>query len=419
MNKDLNYKKNLLWNLCAALVNASEAVVVIMIASRFNDREEAGILTIAFSIGNLLMMLGKYGIKNYQVSHDGYDVEFESFLKLRIITVILMITSLLGYLVANVSLGSYSGKKSVIILGVCIWYVIEAFEDVFIVHLQSLGKLYIGNRIFIIRWFVIISGFVVVDIITHKLISALLVSDALALIAEIICIYYITVRYGIKGFDKTIKIRKLIIENLPLCISEISFFYMTNVSKYVIDRKMDDTSQAIYGYIAMPVFVISLLNSIIYQPKLMGFVSDIRERRFDILVKKIIMQVVMIGAILLVCLAGAYLLGVQVLSWLYNIDLTEQKGLLLLLLSGGAALAVGGFLETMLVLMEKRKTVMTVYLSVCVFATAITIPLVEKFALKGAVWGYIATMLLMTIVFIILLVINLKRMKAKELTIEN
>ena len=71
MNKDLNYKKNLLWNLCAALVNASEAVVVIMIASRFNDREEAGILTIAFSIGNLLMMLGKYGIKNYQVSQDG------------------------------------------------------------------------------------------------------------------------------------------------------------------------------------------------------------------------------------------------------------------------------------------------------------------------------------------------------------
>lgn len=411
MSKDLSYKKNLIWNMIASVVNAAEAVIVIMVTSRINEREESGILTLAFSLANLFMMVGKFGIKNYQISHDGYDVEFKRFLRLRALTVFLMLVTMLGYLSVNLITGRYSPHKSIIILCVCIWYLVEAFEDVFVAHLQSMGQLHIGNKMFIFRWTLILGTIVVTDMVSKNLILSLILSDFAATIAEIIGILLVTNKYTIKMGIRSAEIKSLFIGNLPLCISDLSYFFLTNVSKYVIDSKMDDVTQAIYGYIAMPVFVISLLNSIIYQPKLMSFVADIRERNISGLIKKIAKQAAIIVAILIICLLGAFLLGIPVLSWLYSMDLREYKAFLLILIAGGAALALGGFFETILVLIGRRKSVMIGYISVAVFSLLVTVLLVDKLRFGGAVYGYLISMIAMAAVFLGQLIHSLGKLK--------
>lgn len=409
MENEINYKKNLFWNMFASGVNAAEAVIIIIVASRVNDISEVGALSIAFSLANLFMVFGKFGIKNYQVAHDGFDVSFESFLRLRIVTVIMMVLALAGYLFYNIYAGKYTISKAIIVTGVCIWYSIEAFEDVFVAHMQTKGKLYVGNKVFITRWCLIFVSLIATDIMTRNLILSLVVADITALATEVFCITYLCRKHGMEGDGVSVGVLKLLITNVPLCISQVSYFYMTNVSKFVIDRKMDDVAQAIYGYISVPVFVISLINSIIYQPLLMGYVMDIREGRIEALTKKIIRQVLVIAMVMLVCLTGAYLIGIQVISLLYGIDLYEYKSLMLLLLTGGGALAVGGFLETILVIMNKRKTTMLVYLVVCVFSTVITVIMVNLYSLKGAVYGYLFTMCMMALLFIVTLVASLRK----------
>ena len=415
MDKDINYRKNLIWNMAASVVNAAEAVIVIMVASRVNIREESGMLTLAFSVANLSMMVGKFGIKNYQISHDGFDIEFGRFLRLRLITVLIMIAGVGSFLTFNLLGNRYSVGKSVIILCVCVWYVIEAFEDVFVAHLQADGRLHVGNKLFIFRWTLILSTVVAADIISRNLILALVLADIAAVVAEAAGLAVIISRFRIRTTLRGMEVKSLLTGNLPLCVSDLSYYYLTNASKYIIDGRMDDVSQAVYGYITMPIFVVSLLNSIIYQPRLMGYVSDIREHNVSGLVKKILRQIAVIVIILATCLVGAYFLGIPVLSWLYSMNLSDYKAYLLMLIGGGTALALGGYFVTVLVLLGKRKAIMVIFLITAVFSTIITDVLVDRLALAGAVYGFIVSMVLMAGVFLALLIITLNRLKREKL----
>ena len=61
-------KRDYIWNTVAGLINAAEAVIMSMFVTRIIGLADAGRLTIAFAIGNLMMTVGKFGVRNYQVT---------------------------------------------------------------------------------------------------------------------------------------------------------------------------------------------------------------------------------------------------------------------------------------------------------------------------------------------------------------
>lgn len=48
-------KSAYLWNTCAAMLNAFQTVFILMLISRIDPVIDAGVFTIAFAIGNLMM----------------------------------------------------------------------------------------------------------------------------------------------------------------------------------------------------------------------------------------------------------------------------------------------------------------------------------------------------------------------------
>ena len=56
------------WNTTAAMLNAFQTVFILMLISRIDPVIDAGVFTIAFAIGNLMMTIGKYGIRQCQAS---------------------------------------------------------------------------------------------------------------------------------------------------------------------------------------------------------------------------------------------------------------------------------------------------------------------------------------------------------------
>lgn len=397
---ELNYQKNVIWNAAAGIINAGEAVIILAVVSRVNGLKEAGVMTLAFSLANLFMTIGKFGVRNYQVAHDGEDFSFRTFLRLRIITVIMMFLVSFGYSFYYFVLGINTIEKSAVIFFVCLWYAVEAFEDVFAGKYQAMGRLDIGSKIFSFRWILTIALFIITDLISRNIVLASACALAGGLIFGIIINAFVYFRYrdteNIKT-DRGLKI--LFMESIALCISAFLYFYMTNIPKYAINSFLGDEVQAIYGYISMPVFVISLLHSFIYQPQLTKYVIEWRENKVNQFVHRVVRQLWWVVGIILVCLFGAYILGIPVLSILYHEVLDGYRMHLLILLLGGGFFAAGAFLANMLTIIDEQRKGVIGYLFVSVAGYIIINRMVEKFELLGAVWGYTITMILLTITF--------------------
>ena len=80
-------RKSYIWNFIATAINASEAVLVLAVASRIVSLDDVGILTFGFVIANLMLCISKYGVRNFQVSDVNYQYSFKDYLLSRILTI--------------------------------------------------------------------------------------------------------------------------------------------------------------------------------------------------------------------------------------------------------------------------------------------------------------------------------------------
>ena len=86
----MNKKKDYIWNSIAGMINAAEAVIMSMVVTRYGLLSDAGILSLAFATGNVLMMIGKFGGRMFQVTDLKQQFSFKEYLVHRLIAVFLM-----------------------------------------------------------------------------------------------------------------------------------------------------------------------------------------------------------------------------------------------------------------------------------------------------------------------------------------
>ena len=119
------------WNAFAGLVNAGESVILLMVVTRITGLPDAGMLTIAFAVGNLMMTIGKFGVRSYQSTDVKEYFSFSDYFWTRCVTVGLMIVCSLAYTYFCVLEKGYDSKKVTVILSVCFIYAVESLVDVF------------------------------------------------------------------------------------------------------------------------------------------------------------------------------------------------------------------------------------------------------------------------------------------------
>ena len=280
MEKKTSAKKDYFWNTLAGLINAAEAVIMSMIITRITGLTDAGYVTIAFAVGNLLLTVGKYGVYSFQVTDHNAEYSFITYLRIRVITTIVMIICLALYILYGSACLSYSHDKILIIMFIGLIYAVESFEDLIKAQLQYIGLLYIGAIMFIVRWCTILISFGIALYFTRSTSTSLGISFILSIIVFIICYIYanrILDSNHNNNIIETDKCYDLLKACYPLFLSMFLSFYIVNASKYAIERYMDAEAQACFGFVAMPVFAIELLNSFIYQPQLVAMTTDYNE----------------------------------------------------------------------------------------------------------------------------------------------
>lgn len=367
--------------------------------------QTAGIFTIAYADANLFLTIGKFGVRNFQVSDVRGQFTFGEYRCARRVTTAVMIAVSVCYVFICAYDNSYSVKKALIILWMCLYKAVDAAEDVYYGAYQQHGRLDIGAKAMTLRMAATVFIFAALILFTKDLLLAL---ECTTIAASALAFYLI--RTSARAFsDKLLLsvIRKNVVNLLWLCLplflSAFLSFYIGNAPKYAIDAVLSDELQACYGFIAMPVFVIGLLNNFMFVPMIFQMSRLLENRQIREFRKKIRRQIQMITVITAACLAAAWVCGIPILSWLYHTDLSAYKNELLVMLLGGGFLGLSGFFQVILTIMRNNGTLLTGYAAVAVMALAFSNVVVRTFGMMGAALFYMGLMFVLCVIFGIIL----------------
>ena len=160
---------------------------------------------------------------------------------------------------------------------------------------------------------------------------------------------------------------------------------------------------------AMPVFVVGLLASFVYNPIIASLAEDWETRCAGRFARRLGMQALIIVGITLVCILGALICGIPVLGTLYNADLSPYRVDLLILLAGGGFLALATLLTMGITIMRRQGLLVPGYAVVAVFAAVLSPWAVGLAGVDGASWIYLALMVVLTLWFTVVFALGVRR----------
>lgn len=398
---DIN--RNFRCNMIAGVINALEAIIMVMLVTRVTGIEDAGILTIAFAVGNLFMTVGKFGTRNFQVTDQEEEFSFYNYCKARIFSALIMIIMLLFYVLYSIELLHSDSKKIIIIILISTIYLVEVIEDVFCGLYQQKGRLDVASMVFSIRWIFSIIVYAISLIVFKSLLISVFFTT---LTSIIVCI--VLLLYSYKYF-KADKIRQngwigIIKKCFPLFAGAFLMMYLTNSPKYAIESCLTNEYQACYGFISTPLFAMELMNNFLYQPHLDEMSRCWQENDLKKFIKYIKKQIKMLLMLSVIVMAGTFFLGIPILSIVFNYNLTNYKYDLFILMIGSCLLAFVGFFAVVLTIIRKQNYMMVCYVITSVFAFFIMRKVAITWKIRGCVLAFdviicILAILLGSIVF--------------------
>ena len=382
------------WNSLGGILNAGQSVLVLMVITRVLGLAAAGVYSIAFATGNLFLYLGEYGVRNVQVSDLTEQYPFRDYLAHRVLTVFLMLALGACCCVFSYGRGTYSLEKSLTVFAMCLLKAVDCIEEVYEGRLHQRGRLDLAGKVMTVRLVVSIGGMLAAAVLFHSLLIATDIAAALAAVSAFCMLFCYRKEVAFTpGLVSRRNVGALMRVCFPVCAANFLQFYLINAPKYAIDAAMEETVQAQYNFIAMPVFVIQLLGMFLYQPVLgrMSAAAANGDRRALLSdIRKIVLGILVIAA---VCLAGAWVLGIPVLSLLYATDLSSFRSELMWILVGGIFLALSGFLCAVLTILRRQSAILVIYAAGAVLSLILTGQMVRSSGILGAVRSFVFSLL--------------------------
>lgn len=398
------HKGSYFWNTLGGMLSAFQNVFFLIFITRFLGIQIAGIYTIAYASANLFANIGRFGVRNYQATDIMDKFSFREYFWARIITSLIMVISFSIYIFYTAVDLNYSFYKALIIFSLCLCRVLDSIEDVYYGLYQKNGRIDIAGKIMTFRLTILYVSFIILVILCKDLLLAIILSGFFSSIAVFACVRHVKEMFYHDYLDKRFSIRHIILilrACFPLFICTFLSMYIGNAPKYSIDAYLNETMQACYGYISMPIFVINLLNNFVFQPVIVNLTHEWNQKKYETFVNTILKYVCIIVLITVICLVGASLLGIPFLSFIYAINLESYFFDLLILILGGGFLAFSGFIISLLTIIRKHKVSMYSYLAVALLAYFLSPLFVLKGKLLGASILYLFLMLMLSVFLLV------------------
>ena len=400
-----------LWNIVAGVINALQSVVILMVVTRVCDVVTAGVFTLAYANGNLFLNVGKYGMRLFQSSDRPARYSFADYRMTRFITTALMLATGGAYLAFLALTNGYTLEKAGVIGIFCLYEAVTAFEDVYHGNFQQHGRLDVASMLFTIRIASTIALMCLVVGISRSLLIGAAVATVYTACFMVGEFAFAKARYGLPIPDAGEKrgyVVQLLKTCFPLFAAAFLLFYIGNAPRYAIDSAMGDAAQAYYGYIAMPVFVVSLLAGFIYNPMITSLTDQWRGGRVRLFLQRFAKAALAIGGITAACDTAALVAGVPVLNVLYNADTAPYLGDLIVLVTGGGFLALASLAVLGVTIIRYQRVLVPAYVLVAVVACLLSGCAVGTWGVDGAAWTYFASMALLAVLLTVLFLVGIR-----------
>ena len=394
--KPVSELKHFIWNAVGVASNTLTSLVLLMAVVRISGVDDGGVFSIAFTTSLILVTVGLYGIRNYQVTDLSGMFPTGVYVSSRFITSAAML--IIGILFCVIS--GYSIEKAALVCILVLYKMAEAISDVLYGVLQKNNMLYIVGISMTVRGVLSISSFIFALLISHNL----LFSCLLLMIAGYIPFILIDIPYSRKMEPiAPIFSKERIISLFKVCFPVFAVAFLSlivvNIPKYVIDRSLTNDSQAIYNIIVMPGTSIALFSQVIIQSfllKLAQFRQNAQMNRFSSLIGKIVAMIVLFSGLFgLFC----YFWGNALLYLLYGIDLNQYIPLLLIVVAGSMFSSITGVLSAALVALRVTKIQLYLYLASLLSALVISPLIIPTYGLFGAAIAYFAIMFIQFLLY--------------------
>lgn len=395
-NTDNIKEKTFIWNILASTLNAGLSAVLLIGVTRISGVYEAGIFAIAFSIAQLMLTIGFFDMRAYQSTDIDKPISFKYYLSFRIITCSMMIVASVLW----VYFGDYSNYKKTLIVLMCFLKMLDALEDVMHGFLQQNRRLDIAAKLQTMRISITMGCFLIVLYLTKSLFYTLIITTIFSFTAILILNIPVIVNFTEVKLDFNYKFMKeLFLACFPLFIGSYLTLYLGNAPKYAIDRYMSSEYQTYFGILFLPSFVINLFSGFIFRPVLTSLAEDWAKNERKKYTKKIIQLIVWGVGLTIIVFIGTYILGIPLLSFIYNINLVPYKRELLILIIGGGFNALNVILYYALTVMRKQNYLLFGYLITAIFAFFTAPNFVRHQGIFGAALAYLFSNILMNLIF--------------------
>lgn len=412
LGNDKNLKKKIyIWTILSGLFYSASSTVMLMVTTNVLGTEGGDIFSLGLMIGQQLITIGYFYIRNYQVSDVKQMYSFADYFTSRVITCSIMMIAALIWIVA----GGYGKKASLVILYLCIYKMIEALSDVFEGLYHQRGRYDLASKGVVLKNIVTIAAYMIALIITKDIILS---TAVLAFSAVFMLFLFDSSVVGV--FDKVrlnLNVKKqcsLHLACLPLFMNQFLITYINNSARYAIESLNQSSMLTVYNIIFMPAFVINLFSGFILKPLITTMAKLNEEKDYKGFRKILSKQKIWILVLTVICVGGAYLLGTPVLSLLYHIDIRNYRAELCVILVGGGFCALYNAYCYAIVIIRKQYSMLISCVTTALLAAMLMPGLVKRFGMMGASAGYMALMMIMALIYMILFEFFLKRMEKKD-----
>ena len=403
-------KKNFIWNSIGTTLNAFTSLFFIIIVTRINGIDKAGLFTYAFSVSIIIQVLGYYSGRVFQVTENNKRINDTDYLYQHLITSALMIiVSFLFCIYRN-----YDITKSLIIIILVLFRALESLIDSVYAILQKKDYLYKVGISYTLKAILSVFLFLIIDIIFKNII----ISSLMILIVHVVvslfydCKNLKSINFKLSKYNKN-NIISIFQNGFMIFMVTLFIQYLNNAPKFPIDKMLSYSEQTIYGIIAMPATLITLLAQFIIHPIINSIKTDYEEKDYNSFKRRINKMSCIIILFGLIAIIVGFLLAVPVFKLIYGLDLSKYKIELIIVLIGATMCAVVSILSNALITARKTKGQAISYFLTSIFTFFFSSVLVEKYSIMGASLSYLLSMSILLIMFIIYYNSSIKKIDDK------
>ena len=396
--KNVTEKKNFVWNMVGSGIFSFVSMALSLCVIQIAGEKVGGVFSIAVTISQMMLYIAFFELRTFLVTDTNRKYTFSQYHGAKILTCTAMMLVSIAYVLVK----KYVSYKAVVIILMCLYRMIDGYADIYEGDVQLDGKLYLSGKSMTFRS-VLSAIALIVTLATSK---SIVLSIFSAIIVSLICVIIFNINiakyYGeIKPDCRWNNVKSILYECFPFFIGAFLWVYILSASRIAVDNNMSSQSMSYYQVLFMPVSIVNLFATFFFRPALTSL-SELyygnEEKKF---IKKIVLLLTMIMAFTAICVMGAYIVGIPVLSLISGCDLHAYRKLLIILMIAGGINSASFFMYYILTIMRKAKSILIGYITSAVITAVISNKFVEMKGLEGAAFSFLVTVIYLFLCFMI------------------